>query len=166
MRRHQPLRGISLLLLVLTPVVVVSLAACAPESAPQPSEPAIASPSVPSSPAPTPTGTPGPPEGSAEALLPDFTSVVDGVWSATTSVKGRDYVDALVDAGFSKDAMQVTFDETSVNLPADSIQFSVRVGDECLVGQVGPSVPGPTARVLPGLADGECLMGETRSIDW
>lgn len=166
MRRHQPLRGTRLLLLVLAPAVAVSVAACAPESAPQPSEPAVASPSAPSSASPTPTGTPGPPEGSAEALLPDFTSVMDGVWSATSSVKGRDYIDALVDAGFPKDAMQVTFDETSVNLPADSIQFSVRVGEECLVGQVGPSVPGPTARVMPGLADGECLMGETRSIDW
>ncbi|MFI8631884.1 DUF6993 domain-containing protein [Microbacterium sp. NPDC077663] len=164
MRRHQPLRGTRLLLLVLAPAVAVSLAACAPESAPRPSESAVATPSA--SPSPTPTGTPGPPEGSAEALLPDFTSAMERVWSASKSVKGRDYIDALIDAGFAKDAMQVTFDETSVNLPADSIQFSVRVGEECLVGQVGPSVPGPTGRVMPGLPEGECLVGETRSIDW
>ena len=165
MRRHQSPRGTRLLLIAFAPAVAVSLVACAPEAAPRASEPASPSPSV-SSPGPTPTGTPGPADGSAEALLPTFTSVMDEVWRGSKSVKGRDYVDALVAAGFAKDAMQVTFDETSVGLPADSIQFSVRIDDECLVGQVGPSAPGPTALVMPGLPAGECLVGETRPIDW
>ncbi len=91
---------------------------------------------------------------------------MNGVWNGSKSVKGRDYIDALVSAGFPKDAMQVTQDETSVDDPADSIQFSVRVGDECLVGQVGPSVSRPTAIVMPGLPEGECLVGQTRRIDW
>lgn len=91
---------------------------------------------------------------------------MDAVWDESESVRGRDYVDALVAAGFSKSDMQVTFDETSVDLPADSIQFSVRVDEACLVGQVGPSVPEPTAQIMPVLSEGECLLGETRSIDW
>lgn len=150
---------------MLAPAVAVSLAACAPESAPLPSGPATTSVSPSASPSASPTPT-GPPEGSAEALLPEFTSVMNRVWNESKSVEGRDYIDALVAAGFSKDAMQVTFDETSVSLPADSIQFSVREGDDCLVGQVGPSVATPTALVMPGLPEGACLMGETRSIDW
>ncbi|CAL4859842.1 hypothetical protein MMM2322_01510 [Microbacterium sp. MM2322] len=92
--------------------------------------------------------------------------MMDAVWKDSASVKGRDYIDALVAAGFEKDAMQVTKDKTSVDDPADSIQFSVRIGTECLVGQVGPSVPAPTALVMPGLAEGECLVGQTRPINW
>jgi len=91
---------------------------------------------------------------------------MNDVWNGSKSARGRDYIDALVSAGFPKDAMQVTRDETSVGDPADSIQFSVRVGEECLVGQVGPSVPRPTALVMPGLPEGECLVGQTRPIDW
>ncbi|AZS43907.1 hypothetical protein E1I21_08225 [Microbacterium oleivorans] len=91
---------------------------------------------------------------------------MEAVWKDSTSVKGRDYVDALVAAGFAKEEMQVTDDTTSIGDPADSVQFSVRVGAECLVGQVGPSVPTPTSLVMPGLAEGKCLVGKTRSIDW
>ncbi|WP_363458859.1 DUF6993 domain-containing protein [Microbacterium sp. LMI1x-1-1.1] len=165
MRRHQPSRGSRLLLLALSPVVVVTLAACAPGSSPAPSEPATSSAAAPS-PAGSATPTATAAADSAEARLPDFTSVMDAVWRDSASVKGRVYVDALVAAGFPKKAMQVTEDETSIGNPADSIQFSVRIGDECLVGQVGPSVAKPTALVMPGLADGACLLGQTRSIDW
>ncbi len=89
------------------------------------------------------------------------------MWSSDQKVAGRAYIDALVAAGFDRSAMQVTQDVSTVGNPAESIQFSVRWGDdECLVGQVGPSTGQPVTVVLPQLAEGRCLVGETRAIDW
>lgn len=106
------------------------------------------------------------PDGSAADNLPLFAAVVTATANGPEPVSGRAYIDALVAAGFPKTSMEVTNDRTTVDDPADSIQFSVAWGDECLVGQVGPSTPAPTAVVLPALADGGCLLGETRVIDW
>ncbi|RAZ35152.1 hypothetical protein DO944_03420 [Microbacterium sp. SMR1] len=88
------------------------------------------------------------------------------VAASPDSVAGRAYIDALVAAGFDKSTMQVTADRTSVDDPVDSLQFSVLWAGECLVGQVGPSTPAPTATVLPELPSGGCLIGRTRPIDW
>jgi hypothetical protein len=146
---------------VLSATFALTLVACAPEprTTPAPSTTATAE-------ATAPTPTPSAEDGSAEALRATFTEVVEAVWSADQSVAGRDYIDALVAAGFEKDAMQVTQDRTSVDDPADSIQFSVHIGEECLVGQVGPSVPGPIAALLPETPEATCLIGQTRPIDW
>lgn len=115
---------------------------------------------------PTPTGPVLVPEGSAADNLALFREVVETVAEQNDAVEGRAYIDALVAAGFDKSAMEVTHDRTTVDNPADSIQFSVLWQGECLVGQVGPSVPNPTAVVLPELPDGGCLVGATRDIDW
>ncbi|KZE41717.1 hypothetical protein AVW09_02970 [Microbacterium sp. T32] len=88
------------------------------------------------------------------------------VWGGPDQVAGRAYIDALVGAGFDKAAMQVTPDQTTIGNPAESIEFSVRLGADCLVGQVGPSIGDPVTAVLPGLSTGGCLIGETRAIDW
>ncbi|MBU4466432.1 MAG: hypothetical protein KKH75_11365, partial [Actinobacteria bacterium] len=75
------------------------------------------------------------------------------MWAASGAA-GRAYVDALVAAGFDKTAMQVTNDTSTVGDPAESIQFSVRWGSECLVGQVGPTIGTPVTAVLPVLGGG------------
>jgi hypothetical protein len=106
------------------------------------------------------------PEGSASDNLPLFQTVTVTVWDSENRASGRAYVDALVGAGFDKAAMQVTEDRSTVGNPAESIQFSVRWGDECLVGQVGPATGEPVAVVVPVLAEGTCLVGQTRPIDW
>lgn len=106
------------------------------------------------------------PDGSAADNLPLFTQVMDTVAATEASVQGRAYIDALVAAGFPKDAMEVTRDLTTVGNAAESIQFSVQWAGECLVGQVGPSVPTPTALVLPLVPGDTCLIGQTRPIDW
>ncbi len=106
------------------------------------------------------------PEGSATDNLPVFTAVTGAVWASPEQVSGRAYIDALVSAGFDRAAMQVTYDQSTVGNPAESIQFSVRWGDECLVGQVGPATGAPVTVVVPVLAEGTCLVGETRPIDW
>lgn len=107
------------------------------------------------------------PDGTAEENLPVFRSVMDQVWAGEQRVEGRAYIDALTVAGFDRAAMQVTPDRTSVGDPVDAIQFSVRWSEEtCLVGQIGPSTPVPTAVVVAPSPSGACLIGLTRPIDW
>ncbi|MEV7691984.1 hypothetical protein AB0N73_01495 [Microbacterium sp. NPDC089189] len=137
----------------------------------------IAGCTAPAEPAPSATPTPSEtaavepavelvPDGTAEENLPVFRSVVEQVWAGPDQVSGRAYVDALTTIGFDKAAMQVTEDQSTVGNAAESIQFSVRWGEECLVGQVGPATGGTVTTVLPGLPDGGCLLGQTRPIDW
>ena len=93
-------------------------------------------------------------------------SIVAAVWAGPDNVSGRAYIDALVAGGFDKSAMQVTKDQSTVGNPAESIQFSVLWAGECLVGQVGPATGSPVAIVLPPVGADECLIGDTRPIDW
>ena len=107
------------------------------------------------------------PDGTAEDNLPVFTKVSDGVWASEQRGSGRAYIDALTAAGFDRAAMQVTQDLSTVGNTAESLQFSVRWGDdECLIGQVGPSTGQVVTAVMPQLAEGRCLVGTTRPIDW
>ncbi|GAB3602025.1 DUF6993 domain-containing protein [Microbacterium aureliae] len=140
---------------------------CAPEAPP------VIATSTPAAPtgASTPTATPAPsatvdPEASAAENLPVFSSIVAAVWEGSRRASGRAYIDALAEAGFDKSAMEVTPDASTVGNPAESIQFSVRWGQECLVGQVGPATGEPVAVVAPVLDAGRCLVGDTRPIDW
>lgn len=135
-----------------------------------------APPATPSAPAPaSPSATPGDaagepqlvPDGTAEDNLPLFTAVTAQVWSSEQRASGRAYIDALVAAGFDRSRMQVTEDATTVGNPAESLQFSLAWGEqECLIGQVGPSTGTPVTAVMPQLAEGRCLIGTTRPIDW
>ncbi|WP_230667800.1 hypothetical protein [Microbacterium sp. MEC084] len=153
------------------------LAGCAAD-APRPGRsdaPTVSAPAAPSASATASVAPSEPAEGST-ALVPDgtaadnlalFTEVAERVWASDRRAEGRAYVDALVAAGFDKAAMQVTEDLSTVGNPAESLQFSVLWGDECLVGQVGPDIGEAVTRVLPALEEGTmCLVGETRPIDW
>lgn len=106
------------------------------------------------------------PEGTATENLPYFDAVIAAAIAADANAAGRSYIDALVAAGFDKATMQVTADTTTKGAPADSIQFSVSVAGECLIGQNGPSTGGYHSVVAPLLATGTCLVGATRQIDW
>ncbi len=156
----------------LSTIVVAGLVGCAaagiPDIAPTSSTPDV-SPSL----SPTPSQTAAPPAvpglvpgGTADENLPYFTLVTQQVWSGPERMAGRAYIDALVSAGFDKDHMQVTRDQTSIGNAADSIQFSVAWGEECLIGQAGAAFPEPVTVVLPILEGGTCLIGDTRPIDW
>ena len=154
--------------LAVVSVVVLAglgLAGCAPEPALTPT--ASPTETVTSSPSPTPDAPVFHPDGTAEENLPIFEAVTAQVWAASGSSSGRAYIDALVAAGFDKSAMQVTQDLTTVGHAAESMQFSVRWGEtQCLVGQVGPSTGDPVTLVMDQLAEGRCLVGNTRPIDW
>ncbi|NYF17119.1 hypothetical protein HDC37_001947 [Microbacterium sp. AK009] len=147
--------------------VVLLLTGCTPDQTPAP--PPTPTGSV-AEPAPSPDSTPaGPalvPDGSAEDNLPFFTQIVRSVWNGDGRGAGRAYVDALVAGGFDRGAMQVTADTSTVGNPAESIQVSVRWGEQCLIGQVGEATGEPVTTVLGALPDGACLLGETRPIDW
>ncbi|MBT2485837.1 hypothetical protein J7E28_14105 [Microbacterium sp. ISL-108] len=151
--------------LIVGSAALLALTGCI--SAPAPS----ATPSVSASGAASPGTESAPPtlvpSGSASENLAVFTAVAEEVWSSEDRGSGRAYVDALTAAGFERTAMQVTQDQSTVGNPAESLQFSVRWGeDECLIGQVGPSTGEVVTVVMPQLAEGRCLVGSTRPIDW
>jgi len=144
-------------------VVVLTLVACAPTPDPQPT----ATESAAATTSPTPSGPVYDSDGTAEDNLPLFTATAEGVWATDARGVGRSYIDALVAAGFDRADMQVTQDTSTVGNAAESLQFSVRWGEkECLIGQVGPSTGQVVTAVMPQLAEGRCLIGTTRSIDW
>jgi hypothetical protein len=121
-------------------------------------------------PSATPSATAAPdiallPEGTAEENKPFFDEV-NAQTATDAEAGGRDFVDALVAAGFDKEAMEVTQDATTLGDRAESIQFSVRWQDSCLIGQFGPAVGGYHSTLQPVLGTGRCLIGETRAIDW
>jgi len=141
--------------------VVLLLAACTPQ--PEPTS------SAPSAPAPSagPEEVVFLPDGTAAENLPIFEATAQAVWDSEQRGEGRAYIDALIAVGFDREAMQVTNDLSTVGHAAESLQFSVRWGDEeCLIGQVGPSTGELVVQVMPQLAEGRCLIGTTRPIDW
>jgi hypothetical protein len=116
---------------------------------------------------PEPTTPPEPqldPQGTATDNLPYFDKVNMALVEQGGSLDGRSFIDNLVAAGFAKSAMEVTPDRTSINAQADQIQFSVRVNGTCLIGQYGGGAYNGVAAAI--LADGKCLIGTTRPIDW
>lgn len=148
-------------------VVAGSLAACSPNAEPQPS----ASPQTDSSAAEIPSVTPTPdpvyvPGGTAEQNKAFFDWSNAKVVASDNAAKGRSFIDALVAAGFDKATMEVTPDATSIGLDADSVQFSVKVGEDCLIGQYGPKSGGYHGIVAKPIATGRCLVGQTATIDW
>lgn len=166
-RRARPFRRAWVASALATALILTACAA--PEVVPSPESASPTATAAPATPSPSPSiGTPAAPvaDGTAADNLPLFTTVTAAVWATPEQVSGRAYIDALVAAGFDKAAMQVTYDQSTVGNPAESIQFSVRWGDECLVGQVGPATGAPVTVVVPALAEGTCLVGETRPIDW
>ena len=150
--------------------ILLGLGGCTAASEPQPaSAPATTVPPSPeaSEPAPSPEAVASlRPELAASENLAYFDAVNQQVVAANPEAGGRDFIDALVAAGFDRAAMQVTADTTTIGDPADSIQFAVRFQEECLVGQYGPKSDGYHGAVRPLLGTGACLVGQTRPIDW
>ena len=148
---------------------IVGVAGCT-AAAPGPtlgpaSQTASAAPTASASPAPVALPTLRP-ELSADENLAYFDSVNLGVVAANSAAGGRDFIDALVAAGFDRSQMEVTADRTTVDLEADSVQFAVLFHGECFVGQYGPASGGYHSAVRPALGTGGCLVGQTRPIDW
>ncbi|NQX36620.1 hypothetical protein HQQ85_17705 [Herbiconiux sp. VKM Ac-2851] len=149
---------------VVVPVALLGLlSACTPEAEPAPS--ASAAPSVTAAPTET---APAPvalnPEGSAADNKAFFDQVNQALVAGNPAAGGVEFTSNLRTNGFDIAAMQVTPDITTVGVAADSIQFSVLWKNECLIGQYGHGAY--TSTIAPVLGTGQCLIGQTRAIDW
>ena len=147
-------------------VIATTVTACTPTATPPGSETASATATTSASPQPSasPDATLDP-QGTASDNQAFFDSVNRATLADNPSTGGRGMVDALVAAGFDKALMQLTPDTTVGGRDADSIQFSVRFGDDCLIAQFGAAIA-YVSTVGPALNDGSCLIGTTRPIDW
>ncbi|MBO1901987.1 hypothetical protein J4H92_08500 [Leucobacter weissii] len=108
------------------------------------------------------------PDGSAADNLPYFSEVLRVYAVGDDPVEGRGLVDAVVESGFDRTAMQVSFDRTKTGLVADNIFVSVLIGRHCLIGQMVVEDRTFVAETAPAIGPGRdlCLIGETREIDW
>ena len=148
--------------------LLVGLSGCTGAPQAQPGTPAPA----PTGTAPTGTAQPGATASPSPTAEPSeveqarerFDAAIAALVEANADPGGREVVDVLAAAGFDKSTMEVTPDTTAIGLDADSIQFSVLVDGECIVGQSGNV--GYHSAVLPVLSTGTCLVGNTRAIDW
>ena len=106
------------------------------------------------------------PDGSAADNLPYFTEVLRKFSKGTSPVQGAPVVQAVAEAGFDKSMMQVSFDESKTNLPADNIFVSVRIGADCLVGQVVAADRTFVAKNMPAVGPNKdiCIIGKTAPI--
>ena len=134
--------------------------------APAPAEPPHAASSSEAGPSPSASPEPDPalvPDGTAGDNLPYFDFVNSALLDGGNP-GGRAVIDNLIAAGFDRGAMEVTADRTPLGSEVDSLQFSVRIGDGCLIGQADGD--GYTSVVADALESGSCLVGKTRAIDW
>ncbi|WP_449281482.1 DUF6993 domain-containing protein [Leucobacter sp.] len=143
-------------------VLLPLLAGCAVLEGPTPVTPERATPPVPE------VAPEFVPDGTAEQNLPYFTEVLREFSESAHPVQGVPVVDAVADAGFDRAAMQVSFDESMTGLEADNIFVSVRIGADCLIGQIVTADRTFVAQNEPAVGpDGDvCLIGTTRPIDW
>ncbi len=146
--------------------LTMALAACTPDPAPTPSATVAVTPTPTPADTATPTAVAGAlnPAGTAADNKAFFDATNQALIAANPAAGGVDFTSNLRTNGFDITAMQVTPDITTVGVAADSIQFSVRWGADCLIGQYGQGVY--TSSVMPALGTGSCLVGQTRAIDW
>ncbi|KQV24665.1 hypothetical protein [Yonghaparkia sp. Root332] len=146
--------------------IAALLAGCAPSPRPSgaPTSPPASTPPAPTEPAPTASPEPTfDPAGDAEANRPLVERSLAPLVSAGGIPAGRSVVDALTAAGIPLEALQITADRTSIGLPVDSLLFSVRSGESCVLGQFDGD--GFMTTTAPVLASGACLVGATASLD-
>lgn len=106
------------------------------------------------------------PNGTAKQNLAYFDVVGHALLdnNPTANAQGKTIVNWFVAHGFDKANMEVTPDKTSIGLAVWNIEFSVKMGKSCLIGQAGNT--GFQSTVQPILATGKCLIGTTRPINW
>ncbi len=111
-------------------------------------------------PDPDPTLLPG---GTALANFDYFNFVNKRLLAVNPNPSSEAIVENLINSGFSKDSLEVTADHTAViRRAADSIEFSVRTSNGCLLGEFAAG--GYTSMVGPLVNGTSCLIGETEPI--
>lgn len=157
-RRRSP-RALAAVALALAAVTV---SGCALLEGPTPDAPKREAPAVPEV---APELVPG---GSAEDNLPYFTEVLRDYAAGEGTIKGEPVSRAVIDAGFDKNLMQVSFDRSETGLDADNIFVSVLLGEGCLIGQLVTNDRSFVAETGPAVGPDKniCLIGETAPITW
>jgi hypothetical protein len=152
--------------LVIGAVVGLMLAGCSagPGVSPTPVATSASTPTIAAEGVATPAAPQFHPDGTAKENKAYFDSVASALLASNPSWGGKNVIDALTTAGFDKANMQVTPDKTTIGRAVDSVLFSVRVGTECLLGQLSGSEY--TSSVQAALKSGACLVGQTRPINW
>ena len=160
------LRGV--IAIPLSAVLIVALAGCVQTAtipSARPTTLPTSRPSSSSTAAAIPTYNP---KGTASDNLAYFNKVGNELFTSSqagaASVQGVLIVNWFVSHGFDKANMEITPDKTSIGLAAWNIDFSVRFGKTCILGQAGNV--GFQSSVVPVLATGKCLIGQTRPITW
>jgi hypothetical protein len=155
----------SAIALSLGSVAILLLAGCVQNSPSVAPPTATAAPSASSTAAAVPTYNAN---GTASDNLAYFNKVGQALFKSSggsaASTQGELIVNWFVDHGFDKTNMEVTPDKTSIGLAAWNIDFSVKFGKTCILGQAGNV--GFQSSVVPVLATGKCLIGQTRPITW
>jgi ABC-type transport system substrate-binding protein len=146
--------------------IAASLTGCSSAPVAAPSSSPTSTPTL----APTPTTVPEPPpdavfdpQADAETNRPVIDQVLVPLVATGAIPSGEQIVTALIEAGADVSILEVTADRTAIGLEVDSILFSVRLGDECILGQFDGD--GYTSTTAPVLASGGCLIGTTVSLD-
>lgn len=103
------------------------------------------------------------PDGGATENREYFDYVLGNHFVGGGATDGVSVVAVLVDAGWTKDLLEITPDSTPLGNATDAITVAVRLPDGCLIGQWGGEY---SSSVMPVLATGTCLIGATRPIDW
>ena len=104
------------------------------------------------------------PRGSARENQPHIDYVISGeIENVQGDVIGLDLVNALVEAGYSLEDMELTPDKSLTERPADSAALALRFGEECFISQWGRNWY--ASAVEPVLASDTCLLGKTVSLD-
>ncbi|MFC4224568.1 DUF6993 domain-containing protein [Lysinibacter cavernae] len=108
------------------------------------------------------------PDGTAAENLPFFNYTNLAYATGADPINGQNAVNTLVNAGFDKAAMQVSFDTSAKGLAADNIFVSVLMGDQCLMGQYVVEDRSYVGAVEPALGPNKsvCNPSATRPIDW
>ena len=100
-----------------------------------------------------------------------FDQVNQQTIATNPDARGRQLVDALLAAGVNVSSMSLSADETTQGSTVDALFWSVKLGDSGLVGQYlpleqDPNKPEYLSTATKTLANGECLLGAPRPIDW
>ena len=104
------------------------------------------------------------PGGSARENQPHIDDVIaEATENARGDVIGLELVEALVEAGYSLEDIELTPDKSLTERPADSTALALRFGEECLIAQWGSNWY--ASPVEPLLASGTFLLGKTVSLD-
>lgn len=141
----------------------VVLAACTttggPASPTTPSSAPTVDPGVNSLPTAEPTLHPG---GTAEQNKQYWDATIERYVSLVGIGTGDTLTSHLRDAGFDLSTVEMTYDVTAAGYAPESIEVSVRFGDECLLADVRNG--GWATSIGPVLGTGKCLIGSTRPV--